>query len=343
MARLEELINSLGTVLICYNEKQKINVLTSPDPDRLKARERAISLLQADDFEKKFHDLNLEATSSKYKDRVSFLGFIKDEIVVLKKLLDRKSPFSNEELDEFKKKITQLFMDFKKLLSIKKTATHTVQVNLLDNQPMTSLALYGLTESGWTGASLCYSGSLIKEEVLQRFNIKDNASEEDIKEIAEHLCQVHQNALLVSKLKAQQIDIMEVKREHQIAIQREVDAHEETKRELEIAKIKYSQQQTLMEEQQKLLETKQREIQELVLKNSELKAVLDKNQKRDIETLDEEETQTPTRELFNPALPRGTFAYPFIASRFFSLAYPTPLPKLGEKKNDSTLPTNTQL
>lgn len=256
MARLEELINSLATVLVSYHDSQKNNIpsdkpftlfITESDPERIKARSYAITqIVQKKDFEKKLNELITECTGHDPL-RLPFLTFLKDEILVLKKQLAKETPFTNEEFDKYKNKISNLLIDLKKLLTIAKTKSSPVKIDMLDDTPIISKTMNGLNDPGLVTTALCRSGTLIKVEVLDRLNIKEATSDQEIREIAGHLCETHQNALLLVTLQAQQTE------------------HEKTKLQLE--------------ESAKTIKELRAELEKTTLK---LKEILEKNETLDL-------------------------------------------------------------
>ncbi|USQ13307.1 hypothetical protein J2N86_11515 [Legionella lytica] len=216
---LNDLITSLATILIRYHDSQGINVcIKESEPTAIKkaSREYAMKLLQSTDFEQEFEKLNDECTK-KYTERKDLLKFIKDEIVELKKISERTTPFSEggsetDELSEYKDKVALLLFDFVNLLTTLKTAIYPVHVKVLNGPKETTLGLLGMKINtgfmygfGMIKSSplspFCNSGDLLKEELLERFNLSEKSIRSEIKVVADLICEGHQHALMAAKHK----------------------------------------------------------------------------------------------------------------------------------------------
>ncbi|MBI2785787.1 MAG: hypothetical protein HYX60_05550 [Legionella longbeachae] len=204
MTKLEELIYSLATALVRYHDSQpKVSKLVNtsePTLLRKKAREYAIGIIQSKEimFDQRLNAL-IENCTKGYLDRKEFLTYLLDEIIFLKKQLERKKPFNSEELIEYQKQVVQLFIDFKQLLNTSKDKKYKVIYSSLNYENKTYNDLSGLINNAWVGNIYCNSGTILIEEVLHRFHLSTTDSNEEIKEIAFSLCIEHQNALLISE------------------------------------------------------------------------------------------------------------------------------------------------
>lgn len=220
MAKLKDLIVSLTTTLIRYHDCQKVNVcVKESDPTAALTawREYAVSLLDKPAYESELTRLNIESTGKHRADRLPLLNFIKDEIVSLKNIMDRKLPFSAVELERFKLKVTCLLIDLQKLLNTNKTEIHSVQITNINDPVATTIPLPGLFDRGFVSSTLCTSGTIIKEEILEQFNIKLSTADTDICKIAEELFQTYQDAVLRTELEQARSTIAEMRLELQKA------------------------------------------------------------------------------------------------------------------------------
>lgn len=276
---LEELINSLGTVLIRYHDFQKNVIVCVKESDQKSAafkkaaREYAIKLLQADGFEQEFGKLNIECTKD-YKQRLDFLDFIKNELTILKKLLAQEIPFSASALDEYKQKIALLFIDLKQLLNVKKSASHQVQDRRLNGTPLTTIALNGFIDEGYSSyinGPICFSGILIKEELLNRFNMLATTTDEEIIELAAGLCEEHQNALLAAKLIKIESQLSEV----QATLEKTQLKLKDTQSTLEDTQSRLKEQQLKIEALETKLAIKELELSKTMEKAVDLQKIID--------------------------------------------------------------------
>ncbi|HBD9357381.1 TPA: hypothetical protein KLD48_002729, partial [Legionella pneumophila] len=168
----------------------------------------------------------------------------------------------------------------------------------------TSISLSGVKNDGYVGGEFCNSGNLIKEEVLEALNIHINSkntaecsSDEEIKALAESLCLEHQNALLVPELLEKARILTESSQEQENEL---LTKTEQTKTDKKI-----------ILEQQATIQEKDKEIEKLKEKVSEL-------------------TRSMPRPVFNPVLPLG------YSSLFFNT-------KLGTQAKQQTMLDVTDL
>ncbi len=218
MTRLDDLIISLATILVCYHDSQSQVIkprITEDDEFRNKSRHYAVELLKDADYVAEIDNLN-KACTSRYKGRLHFLDFIKDTIFSLKEKQNKDTPFDDNELEVYTKDIARLFIDFRELLKITKSKTYDVQLKQV-NSEATSISLPGLIDDSYTSSftsfispskeeRLCTSGKLTTKILLDRFNIKATSSNEEMHQIAKILCQEHQDSLLAKenqKIKAE--------------------------------------------------------------------------------------------------------------------------------------------
>ncbi|MGL5741538.1 MAG: hypothetical protein ACRCXC_02780 [Legionella sp.] len=69
-----------------------------------------------------------------------------------------------------------------------------------------------MNNHAYFGGTFCNSGALLIDEVLERFNMSTTIYDYEIKEIAIGLCVESQNALLVSALQKEKLDLEAEKR-----------------------------------------------------------------------------------------------------------------------------------
>lgn len=217
MARLEDILNSLTTILIRYHDAQGIKIIiTESDPilRQKKSREEAIRILQNTEptFDKHLELLNQECTG-KYPDRAPFLHYILNEVIYLKSLVERKHSFTPESLEDCKNQLAQMLIDFKYLLLTVKGSNYKVKYSTIrkNDEELSAkmISLSGLENNAYYGSKLCKSGDLLVEEIFNRLNISTTTSDEEIKELAADICTTHQNALLVPELLADKIQLTE--------------------------------------------------------------------------------------------------------------------------------------
>ncbi|EHL31529.1 coiled-coil domain-containing protein [Legionella drancourtii] len=218
MTRLDDLIISLTTILVCYHDSQTQVVkprITEDDKFWSKSRQYAIDLLNEADYVMEIDKLN-KACTSHYTGRLHFLDFIKDTIIDLKTKQNKDTPFDDNELEVYTKDIARLFIDFRELLKIPKSKHYDVQFKEVHGKTA-NISLPGLIDDSYTRSftnfissnkeePLCNSGKLTTKILLDRFNIKATSSNEEMHQIAKILCQEHQDSLLAKenqKIKAE--------------------------------------------------------------------------------------------------------------------------------------------
>jgi uncharacterized coiled-coil protein SlyX len=218
MTRLEDLMHSLGSVLLRYHDSQKVNILVKDkDPVKQLKKTRALAsqILEDKDvsFEKRFEEINTESLKT-YTDRKFFLPYILNEISYIKSMLDRKKSFSPKEFEEFKKQMTQMLINFRHLLITDKDKTHDVTYS----GSKVSVTLIGLINNGYVGSHWCNSGNLLSEEVFQRFNITDSSNDDTLAALAHTICNEHQNNLLLPELLAEKSKLEELTKSQKASI-----------------------------------------------------------------------------------------------------------------------------
>ncbi|KTD03236.1 hypothetical protein [Fluoribacter gormanii] len=202
MTRLEELIYALATVIVRYHDSQdnieaKDKLVTAVDPiiHRKKSHERAIEIIQKENFVS-YLEGRIAACTKGYHGREEFLIFLLNKICFLKGQLDIKTPFKEHELKAFQEQLTQLFIDFRKLLNIKKGFKHPV---LLQDSKVKELS--GLLNDRYIGSKYCNSGQLLIDEVLFVLHMTPDDSNEELKDIAVNICSEQQTLLELQSAK----------------------------------------------------------------------------------------------------------------------------------------------
>ncbi|KTD06167.1 Chromosome partition protein Smc [Legionella gratiana] len=208
MTQLEDLIYSLATVIVRYHDSQAYTtrLVTEPDKTKLKRLSRlcAIDIIKnpEEKFDKKLTSSIKECTPG-YLDREKYLTFLLNEISFLKPNLNQKVPFTSEELEKLQRQITQFFIDCRQLLNKLKTQNYDLTCTSIE-----PIGIKGLINTAYMGGGyFCTSGELLIDETLNRFNISKDSSDEDIAEAASAICMEYQNALLVSELKTQKLEL----------------------------------------------------------------------------------------------------------------------------------------
>lgn len=208
MTRLEELLISFSTIVLRYHDAQGINtVIKETDPILLliKSRERAALILQNKDgpFEKKLDDLTKECTA-RHSDRRTFLLYVVNEITYLKNMFDRKNSLSPTKLAEFKQQMAQMFIDLRQLLKTPSDGSYTVKYSVIcsedESMPVKGISVGSLMNNAHFGNLLRKSGSLLTEEVFNRFNITTTSTDKELAALAGNICTEFQNTLLAPEL-----------------------------------------------------------------------------------------------------------------------------------------------
>lgn len=215
MTKLEDLLNSLITVIVRYHDSQPgvTKLIMEADDDLLKKKSRtaATGLLQEKDAPLKSHleELIKECTKL-YPGRRPFLHYIVHELLFLKSQRDREKSFEPNELIDYKNQVTQLLIDFRQLLTTSKSKTYTVKYSHLRNEveakSPVNIALSGCIDdslNSYFRNKMCISGSILIAEVFDYLRISISCSDNEFKTIADELCTEHQNSLLVPELSAQ--------------------------------------------------------------------------------------------------------------------------------------------
>jgi hypothetical protein len=169
---------------------------------------------------------------------------MKDQIVSLKNIMDKKVPFSPTELEQFTHKVTFLLLDLQKLLNTNKTEIHSVHIRNIDDPVTTTIPLSGLFDRGFVSSGLCTSGTIIKEEILEKFNIKLTTPHPEICAIADELCQTYQDAISRTELERARSSLEEMRLRL-----------EQTQSELETIRLKLETAENTIREQEKIIST----------------------------------------------------------------------------------------
>ena len=206
MTKLEELIYSLATAIVCYYDTQKgvkkLIVESDPTTLRKKSREYAIGIILNPKFDDQLKGL-IDVCTNGYADRKHFLTFLLREISFLKMQLNKELPYNEEEIAKYQKQVTKLLIDFKQLLNTPKGKKYEV-THSDDN---TGIDLKGMINDAYWGNHFCNSGTFLIDEVFNRFHITPSSSEEELTEVAMSLCTEHQNTLLVTELQKQNLQL----------------------------------------------------------------------------------------------------------------------------------------
>ncbi|MCE0723111.1 MULTISPECIES: hypothetical protein [Legionella] len=265
MTRLEELIYALTTVIVRYHDSQdniatkdKLVAALEPTTRRKKSHERAVEIIQDTKINfAPYLEGKINACTGGYQARKEFLSFILNEISYLKEQLDRKTPLNSEELQTLQEQLTQLFIDFRQLLNIKKGFKHSVTLN--NSKGSLTRELFGLLNDRYVGGKYCNSGQLLIDEVLFVLHMTTDDSNDELKDIATNIC-LEQQLFLESQ-------------RNKLKKATEESGKDNLKLETETLKLESSVQKSKLEAQQLELESQKSklEAQQLELVSQKLK------------------------------------------------------------------------
>ena len=237
--RLEDLLHSLTTILVRFHDAQpkiKVKLITDSDPLSLpkKSRQEAIRILEdsVTPFDIRLKEI-ISICNKVYPERTSFLNFMLNQITYLKTMNDRKNSFNPTELEEYKKQVAQMLLDFRQLLLTIKDKTHDVKYSRIkteiDSTPEMPISLSGLVNNAYVGNHFCNSGILLNTEVLERLHLHvplsaPSSTEEsnaiaEINLLADRICTAHQNTLLVPELIAEKSRLEELANSQKLTIE----------------------------------------------------------------------------------------------------------------------------
>jgi hypothetical protein len=211
MTRFKDLLYSLTTVLVRYHDSQsgvdKLIVESDTQQIKTKSRKYAIDIINNPNkpCDKVLEDL-INSCTKYYPDRRPFLHFLRHEIDFLKAMQTTNSSFETGKLEELKRQLRQLVIDFQYLLKTTKSVNYNVTCSKKDNERTPSavqISLTGLVNNSYLGNTMCNSGTILKEELFDRFSISLTSTPEEIGELMNAICDEHQNTLLVPELTKQ--------------------------------------------------------------------------------------------------------------------------------------------
>ncbi|KTD48258.1 hypothetical protein [Legionella quateirensis] len=292
MTRSEDLLYSLVTIIIRYHDKQSgvKSLVTESDESvvRKKSRSLAKRIINDNNIDFKTHlETLIKECTENHADRRPFLSFILNEIISLKSLTDQKNSFDPIEYEEYIKQITQLLIDFKLLLSNSKGTTPMITQHKTATSSGGRTSLDGLIDDSYLHrGQLCNSGLILKEEILNRYNLDIDSSEREINEFAQQLCQEHQNALLIPELTAKNESHSNVSDTHQQELELQLEELKEAQKKLNATISKqqlilcllyhqYTRSKSNETRQQKTIERHEETIEELTQKINDLSSLSD--------------------------------------------------------------------
>jgi hypothetical protein len=317
MTRLEDLLYSLTSIIVQYHDSQSsvTKLVEASDKSTLqkKSRELAIDFIEDRIKLKGFVKGNVNANLEKlikdctngYPDRRPFLYFILHEINFIKSIRDYKAPIDAMRLEKYKLQISQMLINFKCLLTTPKSKMVQIKRSKIDDETDAVVSLSGLKSDAYLyGGEYCNSGSLVKEDVLDRLNILVSNTSEEILQVASKICAEYQNTLLVPYLQAENRRLME---------------------EAEKAKSESSLSSGSLKEREKTIQSQLSKIQELEKTVETLKVrVSDLSHSKG----------TPT--VFNPAL------YPYYSTMFGPLGRQARPVASTQQTDSNTTPSITK-
>ncbi|CAM3055024.1 hypothetical protein [Legionella worsleiensis] len=209
MTRCEELLYSLVAVMIRYHDKQPGVTLKITERDEVLLRKKTHCLAKEImsnteiDFKTQLQDL-IEQSTKHHDDRKPFLNYLVNEIIFLKSIVDKNSSFSSGQFAAYTTQVIELVTDLKHLLANSKGTKSPIRYHNTDLSPGSTVFLDGLVDNHYySRGQLCNSGLILKEEILDRFNLTLHAPQAELDEFAMQLCQEHQNILLIPEFTAQ--------------------------------------------------------------------------------------------------------------------------------------------
>lgn len=187
MSRLQNLVNSLVTVILNYT-----------DPKRLKGLTAELLLQKShEELIKDLTQLIKEATAI-YETRCSLLNYFLYELNTLKPLADNKpEPLSEIELNRIKTHLVDLISNTQKLLKIEKVNFLPVNYNEEDREATAKIS--GFIDGGTLYSSTCRSGQVIQlwHGDISIFPID---SLKNVPSFLDHIVNEHHTALLLPHL-----------------------------------------------------------------------------------------------------------------------------------------------
>ncbi|WP_019217364.1 hypothetical protein [Legionella tunisiensis] len=189
MSRLQNLVNSLVTVVLNYT-----------DPKRLKGHTEE-SLLQKshDDLIEDLAQLIGDSTVS-YVTRRTLLDYFLYELNTLKPLADKSTPFGEAELKRIKTHLLALITNTKNLLKIDKTDSLSVSYN--EEERDVSVEIFGFIDGGTLYSSTCRSGQVIQHwhEDIEKLSVFPTDSLKNPQLFLDHIVDEHHTAILLPHL-----------------------------------------------------------------------------------------------------------------------------------------------
>ncbi|HHF7345860.1 TPA: hypothetical protein ACPSKB_002290 [Legionella feeleii] len=192
MSRLQNLVNSLVSVILNYT-----------DPKRLKGHTEE-SLLQKshEDLIKDLTQLIKDATAS-YETRRTLLDYFLYELNTLKPLADKSTPLGEAELKRIETHLLALITNTQDLLKIDKTSSLPVSYNEEDRDATVKIS--GFIDGGNFYSSTCRSGQVIQRwhEGIEKLSVFPTDSLKDAPLFLDHIIDEHHSAILLPHLAAE--------------------------------------------------------------------------------------------------------------------------------------------
>ncbi|KTC94956.1 hypothetical protein [Legionella feeleii] len=189
MSRLQNLVNSLVSVILNYT-----------DPKRLKGHTEE-SLLQKshEDLIKDLTQLIKDATAS-YETRRTLLDYFLYELNTLKPLADKSTPLGEAELKRIETHLLALITNTQDLLKIDKTSSLPVSYNEEDRDATVKIS--GFIDGGNFYSSTCRSGQVIQRwhEGIEKLSVFPADSLKDAQLFLDHIIDEHHSAILLPHL-----------------------------------------------------------------------------------------------------------------------------------------------
>lgn len=251
MSRLQNLVNSLVTVILNYT-----------DPKRLKGQtEEGLLQKSHGDLIKDLTQL-IEGATASYVTRRTLLDYFLYELNTLKPLADKSTPLDEVELKRIKIHLLALITNTQDLLKIDKTSSLPISYNEEDRDKTVQIS--GFIDGGTLYSSTCRSGQVIQHwhEDIEKLSVFPTDSLKDAQLFLGHIIDEHHSAILLPHLE---------KENHQLKVENTRLSESEAleKREKEAAQKKVAE----LEEKLRALEEQNRRLQEESQKREEASRV----------------------------------------------------------------------
>ena len=240
MAKLIDLLYSLTEVIIRYHDIHVSEPLVRNSNPNLLANAyklKSKDIIATPDTIKDVLDGFITSCTVSYPERKPLLRYLTHQILFLNQILAQQASFSDEQLAHNKVQLKEMFINFRELLTTKKSNTYWV--NYSKNKPSDPSPvrdeMHGVVKDAYFEMGhFCDSGSLLDEIVMGRFHLSTKTSNDEIGGLVDELCDNYQNTLFA----AEKIELQR---------QLELAKREKTEQLLELEKFKTISAEQLLE------------------------------------------------------------------------------------------------